>query len=233
MTLYDFIPKRKATRKYEMTPLSKEELSQIRQFADNLQPLYPDILIQYEIVGGVKSILSVKAPHYFIIYGENKEGYLENAGFMFQQMDLYLSSIGLGSCWLGMAKSSAEPQTKLPFIITLAFGKAAGSPYRELSEFKRKALSDISSGSDERLEAARLAPSAVNHQNWFFASADGKIDAYQKKAVIGLYDKMNKIDMGIALCHLFLATEQAGKGFVFAKEAGKEKKGYVYTGTVK
>ncbi len=43
-----------------------------------------------------------------IISSENTEGYLMNIGFIFQQMDLYLSSIGLGSCWLGMAKPTEK-----------------------------------------------------------------------------------------------------------------------------
>ncbi len=232
MNLYDYIWKRKSTRKYDTTPLSLELLSQITQFANDLKPLYPNIKTAFEVTADVKIIMPIKAPHYFIISSENTEGYLENVGFMFEQMDLYLSSLGLGSCWLGMAKPSVEPKTKLPFVIVLAFGKAAGSPYRELSEFRRKLLSDISSGSDDRLEAAHVAPSASNSQNWFFVANNGNIDAYQKKTITRMYDRINRLDMGIALCHLFVATEHLGKEFVFTKEAGKEKKGYLYIGTV-
>ena len=233
MDLYNYIWKRKSVRKYDMTPLGREELNQIIKYADNLKPLYHDIAIEYEIVSNVKSLFKVEAPHYFIISSEKEEGYLENAGFMFQQMNLFLSSIGLGSCWLGMAKPSAGFETKLPFVIALAFGTPAEPPHRTLSGFKRKSLPDISTGEDDRIEAARLAPSSVNSQNWFFAAEDGKIDVYQKKTIFAKFNEnLNKIDMGIALCHLYLATEHFGKEFVFSKEAEKEKKGYTYTGTV-
>ena len=29
---------------------------------------------------------------------------LENAGFIFQQVDLYIQSLGLGSCWVGLGR---------------------------------------------------------------------------------------------------------------------------------
>lgn len=238
MNLYNYIFKRKSTRKYDMTPLQEEQLAEIKNFADNLKPLYKDIKVEYFIANAtdVRNILPVKAPHYFIISSEKKDGYLINVGFMFQQMDLYLSSKGLGSCWLGMAKPNKKINTKLEFVIILAFGKAINSPYRELSEFKRKSLSEISMGIDERLEVARLSPSATNSQNWFFVADNGKIHAYQKRLNLVqalIYDKMNKIDMGIAVCHLYIATEYHGKNFIFEKEEDpKEIKGYIYIGTV-
>lgn len=238
MNLYDFIFKRKSTRKYDMTPLTDGQLAEIKAFADNLKTLYKDIKVEYTIANDedVKNILPVKAPHYFVISSEKKDGYLTNVGFMFQQMDLFLSSKGLGTCWLGMAKPNKKISTKLEFVIILAFGKALDSPYREFSEFKRKALSEISTGTDERLEVARLAPSATNSQNWFFAAENGKIHTYQKRVnpIMALvYDKINKIDMGIAICHLYFATEHLGKNFIFSKEAKpKEMKGYTYIGTV-
>lgn len=239
MNLYDFIFKRKSTRKYDMMPLTDGQLAEIKAFADNLKPLYKDIKVEYSIANAedVKNILPIRAPHYIIISSEKKDAYLTNVGFMFQQMDLFLSSKGLGTCWLGMAKPNKKISTKLEFIIILALGKALDSPHRELSEFKRKALSEISTGTDKRLEAARLAPSATNSQNWFFAAENGKIHTYQKrvnplKALI--YEKINKIDMGIAICHLYYATEHLGKKFVFEKEENpKELKGYTYIGTVR
>jgi hypothetical protein len=114
----------------------------------------------------------------------------------------------------------------------MSFGKPAEPLYRELSAFKRKTLAEISEGSDKRLEAARLAPSAVNSQNWFFIADNGKIHCYRKKPnplLRFMLTNMNRIDMGIALYHTALESEN----FYFAKEVGApERKGYVYTGTV-
>lgn len=236
MNLYDSIFKRKSIRKYDMNPLPEAVLEEIEAFARIIKPLDETIKVAYTVVSHVKNILPVKAPHYFIISSENKEGYLTNAGFMFEQMNLYLSSKGLGSCWLGMAKPEEKMETKLEFVIILCFGKSIGSPYRELSEFKRKPLSLISRGQDDRLESARLAPSATNSQNWFFVCEKGKIHIYQKKLnplKMAIYGKMNKIDIGIAACHLYLATEHQGKNPIISKDKGaRELKGYTYRLTI-
>ena len=235
MDLYDYIYKRKSVRNYDMAPLDDERMNQVERFVKNLRPLWPGIETAYEILTNVKGITTLTAPHYLAISSEKADGYLENIGFMLQQLDLFLSSEGLGACWFGAAKKPAGLKSSLRYVITLAFGQPAGSPYREISEFNRKPLSEISSGSDERIEAARLAPSSVNFQNWFFAAADGKIEVYRKKSILSAephLGDMNKIDIGIALCHLYIATEHFGREFVFTKETGKAKKGYVYVGTV-
>lgn len=235
MNLYEYIFKRKSTRKYDLSPLDEETLAKITAFADTMKPLYPEIKTAYEVSDNVKNMLPVKASHYFLLSSEKQGDYLENVGFMWQQMDLYLSSLGLGSCWLGMAKPASEIKTALPFVIALAFGKPEGSPYRELNSFKRKDASEVSSGSDSRIEAARLAPSATNSQNWFFDCSDGKIDVYQRKlnpALALMFGKMNRVDMGIALCHLYIASLHEGRKFIFGKQSGKDKRGYIYTGTL-
>jgi nitroreductase len=120
----------------------------------------------------------------------------------------------------------------------MSFGKPAEPLHRDISEFKRKSLTEISEGTDrtgnmdKRLEAARLAPSGVNAQNWYFIADNGKIHCYRKKAnpILGfIYNKLACIDMGIALYHI--AAES--KNFSFVKEAGiPERKGHFYMGTV-
>ena len=144
-----------------------------------------------------------------IISSENTEGYLMNIGFIFQQMDLYLSSIGLGSCWLGMAKPTEKIDTTLEFVIILAFGNSLDNPHRELSEFKRKPLSEISNTADQRLEVARLAPSATNSQPWYFVNDGDIIHVYSVKLGIVkamMYNRMNRIDIGIALAHVYVSN---------------------------
>lgn len=236
MNLYDYIYKRKSTRKYDMTPIDNDTLNKIKDFANNLKRLSPDIQTDYQITNDAKNLLPIKAPYYFMLSSEPTGDYLQNIGFMWQQMDLYLSSLGLGSCWLGMAKPTNDFNTKYQFVIALAFGNPIESPYRELSQFNRKPLPEISIGNDNRLESARLAPSATNSQNWFFDCTSDNIDVYQKKlnfAKALMYDKMNKVDMGIALCHLYLATQHNNNEFIFEKHSNKDKKGYEYIGTVK
>jgi hypothetical protein len=232
----DDIAKRKSTRKYDMKALDESLLNDIKEHVKTIKPLYEHIRYEYSFVteAEVKNILQVKAPHYIIISSEPTEGYLTNIGFIFQQMSLYLTSIGLGSCWLGMAKPTEKIDTALEFVIVLAFGKALDSPYRENDQFKRKSLAQISDSADIRVEPARLAPSAVNSQPWYFVSDGDTLHLYCIKSGLlkGLiYNRLNKIDVGIALAHLYVSNPST---FAFTKIGNPPQvKGYYYIGSVK
>ena len=229
----EIVKKRKSIRKYVQESLDAGTLEKVREQITKIKPLYPDIKYSIEIVSKTKGLFGITAPHYLVFGSEEKDGAYENIGFIGQQMDLFFSGSGLGSCWLGASKPGEKEASALPFVICMAFGKPAEALHRELSEFKRKPLAEISEGDDKRLEAARLAPSAVNAQNWFFATGNGKIRCYRKKSnpLLGfIYNKLHCIDMGIALCHIAEESDNFG----FAKEESiPERKGFVYMGTVK
>lgn len=219
---YNAIFTRKSVRKYDLSPLSGEKMNEIQEYVKGLKPI--DQGIRYEISylekDRVKTILPIKAPHYICFYSEKKDKYLMNAGFLLQQIDLFLSINGLGSCWLGMAKPSKDvPELKngMEFIVMLAFGNAAEPVHRKnISEFKRNSMADITSIKDAQqlLEPVRLAPSAGNSQPWYFSGDTKEIIVIRKKLNIikaQLYGKMNQIDIGIALFHLYLAIDHQGK----------------------
>ena len=231
--LSEIIRKRKSTRKYDPTPLDATTLEGVQGAIDKVTPLYPGIKYSIEVTSKTKGISGVKAPHFLLFYSEDKPGSYENIGFIGQQLDLYFSASGLGACWLGASKPGEKIESDLPYVIALAFGKPGEPLYRELSAFKRKPLTAISEGHDPRLEAARLAPSGVNMQSWYFIAEDGKIHCYLKKPnmLVGLMlGKMNYIDLGIAICHI---AQEAPENFSFAKmDDAPTRKGLIYAGTV-
>lgn len=242
INFYETIFKRKSVRKYDFTPLDNKTMLEIQEFAKKINNLYKNIKTEIKFGGEdeVNGLLfKVKAPHYIVMFSENKDGYLTNAGFMLQQIDLFLSSKGLGSCYLGMtqpAKALGKSEG-MDFIMVLAFGKPAEEVHRtNISEFKRKALSEISNITvkDDLLEAARLAPSATNSQPWYFTSGEGIIHSYCVKNNFiraMAYDRLNKFDMGIALCHIVTAAEYAGRKIEFTHDKTAQEKhpgGYYY-----
>jgi len=235
----EIIRKRKSIRKYAPTPLDAATLEKVRKCIEKVTPLYPDIRYTIEITSKTKGLFNIKAPHYLIFKSEEKDGAYENIGFIGQQLDLFFSESGLGACWLGASKPVDKDTSDSNCIICMSFGNPAEPLHRNVAEFKRKPLSEISEGADTassavqaQLEAARLAPSGVNAQNWYFIAENGKIHCYRKKAnpILGfIYNKLACIDMGIALWHI--AAER--DGFSFAKETGiAERKWHVYMGTV-
>ena len=244
--LYETIFKRKSVRKYDLTPLDERTLAEIIAHISALKPIYDNIKIEMKIVSqkDVKGLLSAKAPHYIAVFSEAKDGYLANVGFILQQMDLFLSSNGVGSGWQGIPKPTKEilSSSKLEFVILLAFGKPKELLHREsVSEFKRKSLGKITNikGADELLEPARLAPSAMNKQPWFFTGDASTIHVYRAKSsfiTAFMFEKMSKISMGIAICHLWIAAKHFGRDVEFIADKAAQNKppaGHDYVITVK
>ena len=229
MNLNEIIRKRKSIRKYDPAPLDAAVMEALRAQIAKVKPLYPGIGYSIEFVSKTKGLFNVKAPHYLVFGSEEMDGACENIGFIGQQLDLYFSGAGLGSCWLGVSKPEAGLSTALPFVASMSFGKPAEPLHRAVSDFRRKKLSEICEGSDERLEAARLAPSGMNNQNWYFVAGNGCIHCYRKKTLLSFTSRMGRIDMGIALCHIAVGSDD----FCFAKEADAPgRRGSSYVGTV-
>ena len=219
--LYSIIFQRKSIRKFDLDPLDEDTLKEIRSHLQTLKPLHKDIKIEFKILSPdvVQRRWMREAPHYIAAFSEVKEGYLSNVGFMLQQMDLFFSAHGLGSCWqrIPTLKKEGLASSRLKFIILMAFGKPQETLHRtETSQFKRRSLEEISDikGADDLLETARLAPSARNAQEWFFTGDAHLIHAYYRKpSIIAglLIKKYPPMDVGISFYHLKLGAEHFGK----------------------
>ena len=239
MKLEDTIYKRQSIRNYNNKKLSDKCISSIRDFIDNSKVLNPNIKWSYDIVGvkNIKTVMPWKSPYYLIIYSQEKENYYENIGFIFQQVELYLQSNGIGCCWIGMGspKNYTNKYEDQKFIITISFGKSDNDIYRDIDEFNRKRLDEISDKYDERLDVARLAPSAINSQPWYFThNGDDSYNIYRKKHNLikrRLLEKWNQIDIGIALAHLYISNKDTFE--FYTEDDYKELSGYIYEGSFK
>jgi nitroreductase len=233
--LYRVMFERKSVRNYDQAPLDPDTLAGISTFTSTLIPMDNGIKTEFKLAGrdDVKGLLSSKAPHYILAFSEAKGNYLANMGFMIQQVDLYLSASGIGSCWRGLQgpAKSIKKTSSLGFVITLAFGTPAEPVHRaNVSEFDRKSLDQVrtATGMDDLLEPARLAPSGMNTQPWFFTGGDGLLHAYcikQGSMTPGLLKKMNAINVGIALCHVWVAAKYLGKTIEFSTDESARNSG--------
>lgn len=237
MNLKEMIYKRKSIRKYKKENLSLIDKESIYEFIKEIKPLYEDIKVRFEIVNKreVRSIFNWLSEEIIVAYSEEKEGYYENIGFMLQQLDLFLQSKGLGSCWIGLGKLDSLPidveNENMKFIIMMTVGYPNDEFRKSSEDFKRNKLDEISDEIDERLEVARLAPSSINNQPWYFVHDGEKIHMYIARRNVFFKRAMESlllIDGGIALAHLFVANTN----FRFFKEVEiKEIKGYNYLGS--
>lgn len=179
----------------------------------------------------------VDAPAYFLFSARPQGDYLTQAGYVGEQLVLWLASRGYGTCWIGIPINTRRLlrynplPAKEKYIILMAVGKPAGDTtlLRDMQGYKRKTLEEMVTGEIRPewrplLEAARITPSASNGQPWHLACTGEGIDLY---CVLGrgpvkkrYYHHLNKIDGGIALSHLCLAAWAAGFDMNLEKISG-------------
>ena len=188
---------------------------------------------------------------------EDKPYAMEALGYDFERLVLFSASLGLGTCWLGgtfnrsaFAEAMEIKEGEL-FPILSPLGYAAGkksiteklmrrgvkadsrADWSELffdGDFSSPLSKDSAGDYALALEMVRLAPSAVNKQPWRLLVQDDRVDFYKKgpSLELGSVD-MQRIDMGIAMCHFDLAAQSIGlSGRFEIKEAAPSAPGLQY-----
>ena len=223
MNLYEAIGCRQSIRKYEEKEVPEKLRGQILSYFDKTSRLNDRIFMELEIIDNtkkkadLKGLWKVEAPYYMAVYSETEEGFEKNAGYVMEQMILYLTAKGLGSCYLGSVKPRQMIKNGKKFVMLVAFGYAEGRLYRESPLAKRHPLNQLCIFKEEAgeqmktiLKAARLAPSAYNSQPWrFIVYADRLYVFAQKSHVPGLRNaSLRDFCIGVMLAHIMLAAEE-------------------------
>jgi len=212
--LYDMILKRKSVRRFDRSlHISNEELDDIKLKISNLKPLVNDIEIAYKIVKVEDTNCKWNGEYCILVYSQEKENYLLNIGYMFEQLDLYLASLNIGACWYGWGKTSEKIYDNKKFVIMINFGKSKVEDFREnIEKTNRKEINEMWEGNTalEVASVARYAPSACNSQPWIVKSHDNTIDLYQNTNITSILSKaliryFNIIDLGIFMLILELS----------------------------
>lgn len=257
MELYDAIFARKSVRKYDPAGLPPDTIAQIRHLIAKTDRMDKAIDLRLHlaedgrrvagVMGGIiGNLVKVVAPHYLVIASEASDHYLENAGYAVEQVVLAMTTMGLATCWLGGQVQSREALGRvadLPaahrLIGLVAFGRAADperSVRKSSSEARRRELKDLVIAGDITeawvpvLEAARLAPSAVNTQPWRFALEPHVVHVYTTHGAGlpgRLLEKTNPLDAGIALSHIHIAAAHLNKNARIDHKP-VERRGYRY-----
>jgi len=229
-SLYAPIFARKSVRKYAEIPLSPAQLSVIKAEIARVVPLLPNEKYKLELG---------EAKEGWRIYGFCENTPLSNAnlGYMLQQLDLALHLQGLGRLWFGMGRSTGGIKVPpgLSYAMCLKVGNPAEPIARENADaFDRKPIGEVIDADDlyGLFEPVRLAPSARNMQSWHFIKGENKVIVWRKQPggmLKLLIDRMNWVDMGIAMCHVVLALEHAGKALKITIDSpAKAREGYDY-----
>ena len=218
--LYEMIFKRKSFhlfRNIGNEKITEDEIKDIENRFNELKPLVDGIKVKIKIVK--EGVSCKRGQEYCILfYSEKKENYLQNIGYLGEQLDLYLVSKNIGTLWFGIGKVEEKQLDGLDFVIMIAIAKV-DSPdkfRKDMFKSKRKTLEEIWEGDTfkEIGEIVRFTPSACNTQPWKVKSFKNKLEVYRyrKEGKRGIMPKnmviyYNQIDIGIFLCFLELCLD--------------------------
>ena len=226
MTILEAIQSRHSVRKYIDKPI-EENLVRILQEKVNEVNEKGNLHIQL-VTNEPKAFKGKMAygtfsgvSNYFAMVGKKAEDLSERIGYYGEQLVLLAQTLGLNTCWVGLTYNKVKEAysvgegEKLCCMIALGYGD---DPGRNL---KRKTVEQVSNASDitpawfkKGVEAALLAPTAVNQQKFSFEYVGMKNNRHIVKANKGFsligYTRM---DLGIAKCHFEIAVDKENFDF--------------------
>ena len=218
--LYPMIFKRKSFHIFRnIGSIDTHELQCIEEAYKTFTPLVSDIKTAIKIVPADETTCKRGQEYCILLYSEKKENYLQNIGYIGEQLDLYLASLGIGALWFGIGKPDEPTHNGLDFVIMIAIAKMPEDKFRkDMFKSKRKSLDEIWNGEQHRDigDIVRFAPSACNTQPWKVTAEEKCLTVYRYKKLgkrgIMPADKVvhyNRIDIGIFLCFLELCMMQS------------------------
>jgi len=212
MDILELMKKRHSVRQYKTDRIEDEKREELGRSCDELnresglsmQIIYdePDCfdgpMAHYGKFTGCQNYIDVIGPK-----GPELD---EKAGYYGEQLVMKAQELGLNTCWVylthGRSAAKAEKGEKSSIIISLGYGQHRGLPRKSKTA---EEISNISADSPEwfrrGIEAALLAPTAMNQQHFFVTlGEDGKVSI---KSTGGI---CSKIDLGIVKWHFEAAS---------------------------
>jgi len=215
MSLLEVIRNRHSVRRYKDVPLSADVIETLQQKISEVnaegglhiqlvtdEPKAFKSLLCYGTFSGVSN--------YFVVAGKKAEDLDERAGYYGEQLVLLAQQLGLNTCWAGLTYQKVAGTyalgegEKIVCYIALGYGETQGT------ERKHKSIREISNASDltpkwfnKGVEAALLAPTAVNQQK-FFIEYVGIKEGNRHKVIARANFSMvgyTQLDLGIVKLH--------------------------------
>lgn len=220
---YQMIFKRKSFHKFKDTKsISERELQALNHFFTQVKPLDSTIRTHIEIVPEQETTCRRGAEYCILFYSEEKQNWLNNIGYIGEQIDLYCASMDIGALWFGIGKVKEKTKDGLCYCIMIAIAKVTpGSFRKDMFKSKRKPIEEIWSGDTLGVgEIVRFTPSSCNTQPWIVTNENKKLSVYRckkpgKRGImpILMVKYFNRIDIGIFLFLLEVCLEHEGIGF--------------------
>lgn len=140
-------------------------------------------------------------PNFVAMIGKDSPELEETCGYYGEQLVIYLQSLGLNTCWVGMfkpegVKGEMGSNERVVVTIVVGYGANQGKQHRSKSVSEVTDVADMSESFRAGVECALLAPTAVNQQRFFFTIENGKPVARVKSR-----GPLVNVDLGIVKYH--------------------------------
>lgn len=142
------------------------------------------------------------APSVIACVGPDEDGLEERIGYYGEKVVLYAQTLGLNTCWAGTYSANNVPAQKNPgerLAIVIAIGYGVNSGRVRKSKTISQVVADCTDPMPEwfrkGVEAALLAPTAVNQQKFEIRLQENTAEIVDKGGIL------SKIDLGIVKYH--------------------------------
>lgn len=109
MDVFTLATKRKSNREFTKRTVNEDKLQEIKEYFSSCARLIPDLDVELMILNadatkklnacvGYHRFL-IDAPHYLVLLSDVDEHYLENAGYIGEELVLKLTEMGIETCW--------------------------------------------------------------------------------------------------------------------------------------
>ena len=216
MTLQEAIQARHSVRAYKEQPLTaadaqalEERIAELNregqlhiQLIQNEPKAFLGPFARYGKFRGVRN--------YLVMIGKQADDLDERIGYYGEQLVLFAQTIGLNTCWVGLSYTKIpgtyvlDEGEKIACYIAIGYGETQGVKH------KIKRIDQVSNVSDDSpewfrrgVEAALLAPTAINQQKFSFEllpAEEGQLPRVLAKRHFSLVG-YTQMDLGIARYH--------------------------------
>ena len=145
--------------------------------------------------------------NYIALVGPKAADLDERIGYYGEKIVLFAQALGLNTCWVALTYSKGKAALrldkgeKLCLVIAIGYGQTGGVPHKSK---ERARVMDVQGTPPDwfirGIDAALLAPTAMNQQKFVFSLKDNVVTA---KPGLGFY---SKVDLGIAKYHFELGA---------------------------
>lgn len=229
MDRMQIIKTRKSVRTFNGQKITNEDKEKLLNYIKTIENPY-NIPVEFLILDSEKYNLSspvIEGEDTFIAAKVAKVDHCEEAyGYSFEKMVLYAWSLGIGTTWIGgtldrpLFEKAASTQEDEYMMIVTPIGYPSKTQSKVDSALRKSVRGDERfpssklfydhdfstplNYSENCLDAVRWAPSAANGQPWRIVKDNDNYHFYLEHAKgysSGVEWDVQKIDLGIAICH--------------------------------